>query len=520
MTWNKKVSSSGGKENTIGHTSSEEDRVEICKTKVRLKASSNPAPISSLADTPEIEPVKRKSRKLKQSTNTIKTEWDAQGRITGQGMRPTGLGIEEGCNHPEPGSIQMDAMDAMDTMEARVSEMRGHKNLERTAAAAARVNQCEGLCCEKRSDQLESTEKEARRAERKRKRQENRAKALKENTEEPKMSKNDTETVEGSSSMRQRRRERDTDKHTRIVASREERREKVEAILSKTEHTHAVRDTNKAFLKCVSDCRRALRHAERQRENVLNIVRKHRLEKFQQAIIRRNKERATGINEEEFSEESTQTPTTVNTEEAAQKVQARAAQKRSNARRLERRVARETDRAAQERALAERHSERIRARRERRERLESERRQLIEEYSRQLQTIEAEFSAAQEQAIRHVRAAESDRQRVLLVSPQDIHHARIRPPPRDEYSTVDEDIPPYRAQLHKYLDLMSYDERFTPILRVNCHLINGDTELNAAIDKFTHFNLLPQKTDLWLISHVDDNEYEEMIPYLIPQHSY
>lgn len=109
---------------------------------------------------------------------------------------------------------------------------------------------------------------------------------------------------------------------------------------------------------------------------------------------------------------------------------------------------------------------------------------------------------------------------MLLQTPPDIYHTRIQPPPRDEYSTVDEDIPPYRAQLHKYLDLVLYDERFTPILRVNRYLVNGDSELTAAIDKLTQFNLLPKRTNLWSISHIDDNDYEEMIPVLIPEHSY
>lgn len=120
-------------------------------------------------------------------------------------------------------------------------------------------------------------------------------------------------------------------------------------------------------------------------------------------------------------------------------------------------------------------------------------------------------AAATEQALRLVRLAELDRQRVL-------HYSKS--PPKDEYSIIEEDIPPYRAQLHRYLDLISYDERFTPILRVNRYLVNNDSDLTTAINKFSKFNLLPLQTNLWAISHVDDNEYENMIPALIPESSY
>lgn len=130
------------------------------------------------------------------------------------------------------------------------------------------------------------------------------------------------------------------------------------------------------------------------------------------------------------------------------------------------------------------------------------------------EATEAAISAAAEatnQALRLVRLAELDRQRVLY---------RSQPVPKDEYNTIEEDIPPYRAQLHRYLDLVSYDERFTPILRVNRYLVSTDKELTTAITKFSKFNLLPETTNLWAISHVDDNEYENMIPSLIPESSY
>ncbi|PIS56998.1 hypothetical protein CJI97_000021 [Candidozyma auris] len=131
---------------------------------------------------------------------------------------------------------------------------------------------------------------------------------------------------------------------------------------------------------------------------------------------------------------------------------------------------------------------------------------------------------ATERAIRQVQAAEraaerqAERRRRRALEAQAA--AEMGPPPRDEYSTVDEDIPPYREKLHKYLDLVAYDERFAPVLRVNRYLVSGQEDLIEAINQFSSSNLLPKKMDLWNISHVDDSEYENMIPVLIPQNAY
>ncbi|QBM88475.1 hypothetical protein METSCH_C04430 [Metschnikowia aff. pulcherrima] len=124
--------------------------------------------------------------------------------------------------------------------------------------------------------------------------------------------------------------------------------------------------------------------------------------------------------------------------------------------------------------------------------------------------VAAEGQFAQKEALKDVMAAERDRQRVIRNNHIG-HH-----PPRDEYTIADNNIPPYRSQLHRYLDLVSYDERFGPVLRVNRHLVHGDNDLHAAIARLTRCNLLPQNTDLWHVSHVDDRDYETMIPALIP----
>lgn len=89
------------------------------------------------------------------------------------------------------------------------------------------------------------------------------------------------------------------------------------------------------------------------------------------------------------------------------------------------------------------------------------------------------------------------------------------PPPLDEYVGSDEEVPPYRENLHKYLDLFSFDPRFAPVLRVNKSLVPDNDILGASIQHFKDFNLLPPDIDLWRIHHIDDLEYNDMLPNII-----
>lgn len=90
-------------------------------------------------------------------------------------------------------------------------------------------------------------------------------------------------------------------------------------------------------------------------------------------------------------------------------------------------------------------------------------------------------------------------------------------PPSDEYYAGNEaEIPPYHATLHKYLDLISYDPRVVPCLRVNRALIKSNDKLSESIFQFLKFNLFPESIDPWEISHIDDQHYDDLIPELIP----
>ena len=89
-------------------------------------------------------------------------------------------------------------------------------------------------------------------------------------------------------------------------------------------------------------------------------------------------------------------------------------------------------------------------------------------------------------------------------------------PPSDEYYAGNEaEIPPYHATLHKYLDLISYDPRVVPCLRVNRSLIRSNDKLTESIFQFLKFNLFPESIDPWEISHIDDQHYDDLIPDLI-----
>ncbi|KAK6198873.1 uncharacterized protein RJT21DRAFT_51754 [Scheffersomyces amazonensis] len=92
------------------------------------------------------------------------------------------------------------------------------------------------------------------------------------------------------------------------------------------------------------------------------------------------------------------------------------------------------------------------------------------------------------------------------------------PPPTDEYDTwEDEQSPPYRAHLHKYLDLISFDPRYNvPVLRINKSLIRNDKNLKKSIKKLLKFNMIPSDVNLWKIIRIDDNEFEMILPGLLP----
>lgn len=110
--------------------------------------------------------------------------------------------------------------------------------------------------------------------------------------------------------------------------------------------------------------------------------------------------------------------------------------------------------------------------------------------------------------------------RVLIRQAEEPNEGPLTPedqPPSDEYYAGNEaEIPPYHATLHKYLDLISYDPRVVPCLRVNRSLIKSNDKLSESIFQFLKFNLFPESIDPWEISHIDDQHYDDLIPDLIP----
>lgn len=418
------------------------------------------------------------------------------------------------------------------------------------------ANQCQGECCrakmhsegpegegeitEKcelsersaggREQDARGLEQDARRAERRSKRPErssSRTRKIRHSTFDPVegYSKDlviPTNAEERSSSFEGRSRG-----HERPTHRRRERRPRLKHKYSLFEHL--AQDPQPHFTASLDDCQIALRNAEQQRDEMNRRVLEQRVQGLDEATKKRKEAKSRKQAEKETNR------THFIMEETESRLAPREhRKKRGTAPGLEVPAGISEQTTGDRRKLA--HAARIRERKQahialmEREHQEREAERAREaEAAREAERAEAEFQMQveleqrrerEERALLSVRAAERERQMMLLLSPQSVYHARTHPPPRDEYTTVDEDIPPYRAQLHKYLDLVAYDERFAPVLRVNRYLIYGDSELTEAIDKFKQFNLLPRKTDLWSISHVDDNEYEQMIPALLPEHSY
>lgn len=131
---------------------------------------------------------------------------------------------------------------------------------------------------------------------------------------------------------------------------------------------------------------------------------------------------------------------------------------------------------------------------------------------------EDDLHLMREANLNYAARMEERRQTIALQrATRQIHHEEVLS--RDEYTTVDKEIPPYSVLLHEYLDRVSFDSRFAPCLRINRKLVNSELELQISIEEFKNFNLLPTSVNLWEISHIDDLEFDDMIPYLIQENS-
>lgn len=109
----------------------------------------------------------------------------------------------------------------------------------------------------------------------------------------------------------------------------------------------------------------------------------------------------------------------------------------------------------------------------------------------------------------------------------------IDPPPLDEYSTEGANhhynnnsndmsnglwghSPPYRENLHKRVDLISFDPRYSiPVLRINKRLVKNSTNLHKVIRKLIKLQIVPEDVNLWDINKVDDGEFYNVLPRLL-----
>lgn len=133
----------------------------------------------------------------------------------------------------------------------------------------------------------------------------------------------------------------------------------------------------------------------------------------------------------------------------------------------------------------------------------------------QRETSNSPASATQNRAASEPRRS----RRIMLphernMSPVQTDDASSLSEPTSENEDTEDEIPPYHATLHKYLDLLSYDPRIVPCLRVNRALIKDESELFASISSLVSYNILPESINPFLISHIDDRHYDDLIPDL------
>lgn len=578
MIWRRKLTSSESDDSD--HSCTEEEKT-VAKPSVRL----NPTPRN------KSHPRAKNSHPDFKSAEYHKvTSWDQQVKARVEESGPAGLGIEVERKDPVPESILVDAQEARNAeIQRQVQFEDGTRPRKSRKSKEGKRLKPRAISIEKSLDlEAKRIDKEARRLGRERRRESQRdsqkdgqrvGQKGKSNQKERDTQREDRETRRKEKDIRRKQIAKRMDANEHLVSSSSDAREgssreRSLATRERKTNTRSKEGSMPHFATSDSDCRAALRHAERQRETLMQQIQTHRREQLQEAISSRS-QRASNLPDLDAGEVSRRDKKRVRKHETG-RIEHIAFEIRNregdDARGGGESSEGEREVSGRERGDSGRHrggSRRVRGvsrtPRGGSRRPDSHSRNAHEgsgttniiisgsttspqgpsessvpttpqDTERIPQTnnptSSPTFSSAnlphipttpsespQDRALRYVRAAERDRQRILQ-TPPDMYHTRIRPPPRDEYSTVDEDIPPYRAQLHKYLDLVLYDERFTPILRVNRYLVNGDHELSAAIEKLTQFNLLPKRTNLWSISHIDDNDYEQMIPVLIPETSY
>lgn len=530
MIWRRKITSSESDDSD--HSCTEEEKV-VAKPSVRLNST----------------PRNKAHRRAKNSQADIATaenhkiiSWEQHIKARVEENLPTGLGIEVERNDPVPESILVDAQEARNAeIQRQVQFEDGTKPTKSRKSKEGKRRKSRSISMERSLDlEAQRVEKEARMLNRERRRE---SQKDKENQQGRVLHGKDCDVRHKEKETRRRQNPKRMGASEPLVnvasdvregSSRDRTRVNREIMANERREEGSMH-----FGTSDSDCRAALRHAERQRQTLMQHIQTHRREQIHEAkssrshrasnlpdldageVPRREKKRVRKHNmgrEESVAFESGDREVD---DSRSPKFDSRSPRTDSERAKAASRRAIETS-GTQEEASNTTTSEStspalpptqipISASPHFTEK--------VPQTSPQTNPPPPPSESPQDRALRYVRAAERDRQRILQ-TPPDMYHTRIQPPPRDEYSTVDEDIPPYRAQLHKYLDLVLYDERFTPILRVNRYLVNGDSELSAAIDKLTQFNLLPKQTNLWSISHIDDNDYEQMIPVLIPESSY
>lgn len=251
------------------------------------------------------------------------------------------------------------------------------------------------------------------------------------------------------------------------------------------------------------------RKAEKKRIRQERLERKERLKQERRERIRRERE------EREEREE----------------------QERIERERLERERLELEERERQEREQSER-EEREREEREEREREEQERANRLQrngvrsgrsrsrprprrEQRRREPVADGQEPEARHRARRRARNRPEARTEARTEAPIGAGPSRTEPSSnpnarfRRGFNSDHEELPAYRESFHKYLDVMSFDSRFSPVLRFNKSLIKNTVELNKLINRFKEFNVFPESIDPFSLNLIDERHFDDLIPELI-----
>lgn len=159
----------------------------------------------------------------------------------------------------------------------------------------------------------------------------------------------------------------------------------------------------------------------------------------------------------------------------------------------------------------ERKQEEMERRRLERQRVERE--AILEQERQELERQEQERAEEERAEEERIERERTEQRRMKIIRRRERRRQRLERA-RAQYSNS-EALPPYTPNLNKYLDVLSFDARFMPVLRFNKSIIKNKRELGNSIKQFHQFGVFPNEIDPFDLNLIDDRFYDDMIPNLI-----